>query len=610
MRSICCLVVAAFSFAWSNVANAQVDYSLLFNSYDNIVRMNFSTGVPVLSYTGLDNGFEAIAHAEDGNDNIIFFVNANGVYDINNTLMPGSVGLLADPSSAEISISPMPGSPGKYYIFYNNQVCSNLYYSIVDMSLNGGTGNVTNLNTLLQTGSYSEGLEVVKVTAGGPVEYRLIAFDCSAGFVTFDITAAGVGPVTPLYNFTIAGFSGYDGRSELDYHMGRLGIGFANSSPSEALLGNYDPNTNTFSSPVDFIWNDLFGNGFYGCEFSPDGSKAYMTSWYVTGDTNLVQYDFVTGNAKYFVTPYAPGQIELGPNGKLYFINDYSNFITEIDFPNTTSPSFNQIATTSSLALGITDHIQSNLLVTEPVYQHTFSSNQPCEGDSSLFAIYTDLDLDSVRWYFGDPESGVFNTSTDTTPFHIYPHAGVYTVYLNLYSDTLHFIDTGVATISALPTVDLPDSVMSCPYAPRTLDAGTNGNSFAWSTGEMTQRIVALEQGLYEVTVSTNNGCQASDSTFVTVDCDAYVFFPNAFSPNGDSWNDLFMPQLYKVDRYHMSIYNRWGELMFETTDPDHGWNGLVKGKKAPSSVYVYYADIKFTNGKTITKEGNLALLR
>ena len=417
MRLFALLLLAACGLLHVEATRAQTIQSLLFNSYDNIVRMNFSTGSPVISYTGMDDGFEAIAHAEDGVGNIVFVVNSNGVYDKNFNLMPSSSGMYADPSSGEINICHVPGQPDKFYILYNDEVCSSLYYSIVDMTLNGGLGDVSELNTLLASGSYSEGLEVVRVNGGGPVEYRLITYQCEVGFTTFDISAAGFGAPEVIYNHTMQS-TFYDGRSELDFHGGRLGIGFANSSPSEALLGNYNPLTNVFSNPVDIVWTS--GNGFYGCEFSPDASKAYLTSWYVTNDSNLLVYDFITGTRKGYITPppasgvsAAPGQIELGPNGKLYFVNDYANYITEIENPNQSPITFNHFITTSNLALGVSDHIQSDFLIEEIDYQYTFTANQPCIGDTTAFSIFTSYPYDSVRWFFGDIESGELNTSTD-----------------------------------------------------------------------------------------------------------------------------------------------------------------------------------------------------
>src|SRR6185369_8389868 len=97
--------------------------------------------------------------------------------DANFTLMPGSAGLLADPSSAEIDICPFPGVPGKYYIIYNAQTCSQLYYSVVNMSLNGGLGDVEVLNNQFANNDYSEGLEVVRLKCGKD-GLRLLAYKC------------------------------------------------------------------------------------------------------------------------------------------------------------------------------------------------------------------------------------------------------------------------------------------------------------------------------------------------------------------------------------------------------------------------------------------------
>src|SRR4028119_450266 len=98
-----------------------------------------------------------------------------GLYDKNGTIMPGSRGILAHPSSTEIVICPFPADRDKFYIFYNNQLCSELYYAVVDTRLRGGLGEVSSKNTVLDQGnSYAEGLEIVKIPC--TVDYWLLGY--------------------------------------------------------------------------------------------------------------------------------------------------------------------------------------------------------------------------------------------------------------------------------------------------------------------------------------------------------------------------------------------------------------------------------------------------
>ena len=100
--------------------------NLFFNSTSNILRLNFGSTPPGVAYTGTASGAdigEGIAHVEDPDGNIIIWVNASGVYDKNGTLMPGSEGILAHPSSTKIVICPIPGNANRFNVFYNNETC-------------------------------------------------------------------------------------------------------------------------------------------------------------------------------------------------------------------------------------------------------------------------------------------------------------------------------------------------------------------------------------------------------------------------------------------------------------------------------------------------------
>jgi len=117
----------------------------------------------------------------------------------------------------------------------------------------------------------------------------------------------------------------------------------------------------------------------------------------------------------------------------------------------------------------------------------------------------------------------------------------------------------------------------------------------------------------YTVTITDGNSCTAEDSVLITViNCDvSAIFMPTAFSPNGDGQNDLLyvrgttcMPQM------HLMIFDRWGELVFETINPATGWDGSFKGKMMNTAVFTYSLTGTLSNGQSISRKGNLTLLR
>jgi len=117
---------------------------------------------------------------------------------------------------------------------------------------------------------------------------------------------------------------------------------------------------------------------------------------------------------------------------------------------------------------------------------------------------------------------------------------------------------------------------------------------------------------LFTVTAQDSFGCSATASVQVVVLPQGnVVLIPNAFSPNGDGVNDLFRVSGVNVESMELFIYNRWGVEMFAASGaPNLAWDGTYKGTDQEIGVYVYYANITFTNGETETYKGNVTLIR
>ena len=118
--------------------------------------------------------------------------------------------------------------------------------------------------------------------------------------------------------------------------------------------------------------------------------------------------------------------------------------------------------------------------------------------------------------------------------------------------------------------------------------AGSSGTT--WQDGSHDSLFRVIRPGRYWVTVLVNN-CRGADTIRVTA-CSGInpLFFPSAFSPNGDGLNDLFRPKGGEVADFHMIIYDRWGQLVFDSHDPGTGWDGTYRGKTCQAGVYTYIA--------------------
>lgn len=121
------------------------------------------------------------------------------------------------------------------------------------------------------------------------------------------------------------------------------------------------------------------------------------------------------------------------------------------------------------------------------------------------------------------------------------------------------------------------------------------------------------ESVVYTLLVTDENGCIAERTVTIivlTLCEEPYVFIPTGFTPNGDGKNDTFKVIGNNLDEIYLAVYNRWGELIFETRDPAAGWDGTYKGKLLPPDAYGFYARVKCVGGLEYSKKGNVTLLR
>jgi gliding motility-associated-like protein len=106
-------------------------------------------------------------------------------------------------------------------------------------------------------------------------------------------------------------------------------------------------------------------------------------------------------------------------------------------------------------------------------------------------------------------------------------------------------------------------------------------------------------------------GCSDTACVVVTVDKECgETFVPSAFSPNGDGNNDVLYVRGKCVKSMSFMVFNRWGEKVFESTDPDNGWDGSFRGKALDTGVFVYVLKAEYYNGVIINQKGNITLVR
>ena len=115
---------------------------------------------------------------------------------------------------------------------------------------------------------------------------------------------------------------------------------------------------------------------------------------------------------------------------------------------------------------------------------------------------------------------------------------------------------------------------------------------------------------MYTVTVTSSTGCSATDSVMVYPG-DCGLFLPSAFTPNGDGVNDLFGPvDMIYAGSYELTVYNRFGQMVFRTNDPGLKWDGTNKGKAVPTGSYIYMLRMLQPGKDPVRIKGTVVLFR
>ncbi|HUM46155.1 MAG TPA: PKD domain-containing protein [Chitinophagales bacterium] len=223
-------------------------------------------------------------------------------------------------------------------------------------------------------------------------------------------------------------------------------------------------------------------------------------------------------------------------------------------------------------------------------------------------------------WDFGDGQS-----STDPSPSHTYPTPGVYHGMMIIADpaacnpfDTAFFTVTvlpypPVAAFTADPTV-IQDYVSEVHFT----NQSTGAVYYNWNFGDGTTSNETnpshtyLLSGDYLACLTANNegGCPDEACQLIQVRLVPVVDVPNAFSPNGDGQNDVLYVRGQDIKTLGFKVFNRWGEVVFETNNINNGWNGIYKGVQQEMEVYVWTLSATFSDGTASVRSGNVTLLK
>ena len=461
---------------------------------------------------GTINTNEGCSTISDSSGNLLFYTDGRNVWNRNFQLMPNAdydagIGLLGDPSSTSSGlIVPKPGNSDQYYIFTvdephhdNASVYPNQYtgvytdggtiplsddgfnngfaYSLVDMTLDGGLGDVVSTEKNVQLVTYDITSDeqaahkcAEKITAVEHADENSywVLTQFIDTFYAFRVDSNGVNttPIASQVNPAIS-ISGYR----------RNAIGYLKSSPDGSMVaichtengtvaGGSAPDSGSlylyeFDNATGIVSNPLLmldNTATYGVDFSADSQKLYASAR--NGSfSSVIQFDLSNNNAQtqVFGDNSFIGAIQLAPNGKIYLTNSLDpNFLDVIENPEETGIGCNYVINGQPLdvgttaRLGLPPFIQSFLLA-------NINVENLCFGDTTMFSIDSSEAIIDILWDFGDT-----TTSTDENPSYIYSTAGDFAVSVTVTTASETKTFTRNITIYETPEAFQPNDIDIC----------------------------------------------------------------------------------------------------------------------------------------------------
>ncbi len=243
-----------------------------------------------------------------------------------------------------------------------------------------------------------------------------------------------------------------------------------------------------------------------------------------------------------------------------------------------------------------------------------------CNGNKTELTVTNLISGDILAYQWNNSLPGLANqtiTPTATNTYNV-----TVTNQLGCTATTAF----NVAVIKIVATADVMGKDTICPGEAAQLEVKPTGSSnytYTWSpAATLSNASIANPMArpdqttVYSVTVSDANQCSTTVGNitvfFRSLECqEPFIFIPKAFTPNNDQNNDMFRVRGVDIKKIYFVVYNRWGEKVYETEDPQHiGWNGMYNNKESTPDAYSWYLEATCGNGEVFKKRGDVTLLK
>lgn len=547
------------------------------------IGLDFTSGSPVLVSGGPPSiTQEGTAMMSDPQGNLLFYSNGEIVWDGNNNVMPNGSGMLGNQSSFQAAaVVPHPGNPDRYFLFTNDHQISPLYYSEIDMTLNGGLGDVVagTKNTLLSN-HVNESLTTTRHCNG--IDYWVIYPDTSSG--TFNchlVDANGVDP-TPVQS--VVPFNLYTTYLSLNSTNDQIGFGACHfnpvtlaTSPCWAAICDFDASTGIISNPRTYEIDSSVLQ--YGASFSPDGSKFYISGINMGSSltNNVLQLDLslqdstLIQNNIYYFNPAGQiegGGIQLGPDGRIYHATEIfsATHIGIIENPNSAGAacSYNPNGIPvppNTLQAGMPNILKPRVSGADISISGSPSICLPDDSVTYSISLGCSItDSDSIEWQHTGPNT-VLGISSDASEIYLdFQTTGTDSLFVTVYTLCGIGHDTLVIQSSYGEQTDLGPNIVLCAGDQITLNPGTGFDSYQWSDNSTGPDLTVSTAGTYWVQCVSDQ-CISYDTITILTEAQASFTLPNDTSMcqggtiviqstpsiNGTYWQDNTFGDTYTV---------------------------------------------------------------
>lgn len=577
--------------------------------------ISFANGAPVALTNSNMSIQEGVTSVSDQNGQLLFYCDGMLVWNRQHQVMPNGIDLHGDQSAAQAALAlPFPDHPGQYFLFTVGGTgnANGLQYSIIDMSLNGGLGDITQKNNQLITPT-TEKLSAAKHCNGK--DFWIITHKAGGDFYAYLLTNNGINTSPVVSN--VNGVSTTGGQLKISPNGKKIAVAnpFQNNS---TVLFDFDNQSGVVSNPVTLLQlsvNDIV----YGVEFSPNSTYLYTTFHFwnsaqqpqrgilkynvtlpaateiiASRDTVFIETLNSMGNIDLF------GSMQLGPDKKIYISPLLSQFLAVI--PNPDLPGKAAGFNLQGVFLG-----GKKARLGLPNYPAGFIL-APLSGKRTDTFVCANRSI----VLNGDPMATSYLWQDGTTAASITVRSpGLYWVKETNTNGCL-IIDSFNVSQKLPPAFTLAKDTVICreqniALAPVLLN-NTSIEAWQWQDGSTQPQFTAFSAGTYSLQGS--NSCGTTSDTIVITNGVCRLIIPNAFTPNGDGKNERFRAFFGEnVTSYSLQIYNRWGQRIFATNSKNEGWDGTLSGHAQPAGTYIWVIRYKEVNKDRYLK-GTVVLVR